>query len=463
MARPLNTVPVAPGRWPLLGHVPRLLRDSLRFVPSLRDTGDIVRVDIGTWPVYFLTTPALVRQTLVEDARHFVKGRIFQWLRVILGQGLVTSDGDPHLRQRRLMQPMFRRDRIDGYAEIMSARAAALADSWRPGQTIDMDKAMVDLAANTIATALFSAELADHAVTEIQRDIPLLVKNLLVRTVMPKFLDRLPIPANRRYDQAAAQVRHVIDEVIADYHAHPEQRDDLLSLLMAARDDTGAGMSDTQIRDEVVTILFAGTETTSVSMSCALYELARHPDVGERVHAEIDTVVGGHAVTRDHVRKLTYLNQILQEVTRLHTLLLIMRQSRTEVTMGGVRLPPGTEVVYSPYALHRDPRSFPEPERFDPDRWLPERAATIPAGAYLPFGAGNRMCIGDTFAWTEMTIALAEILRRWRPQLAEGSVPREVPAGVVQLNALPMTVHPRPTTRTPPIPAEEHTKPSAAQ
>ncbi|WP_053927758.1 cytochrome P450 [Streptomyces chattanoogensis] len=325
----------------------------------------------------------------------------------------------------------------------MASQAAELAASWHSGQIVQMKETMVDLAATNLARSIFSSPLAEHAVAEVHESLPVLAKNLIPRTVMPKVLDHVPIPANRRFDKAADRMRNVIDEVIAQYHAHPEHRDDLLSLLMAARHDSGATMSDEQIRDEAITLLFAGTETSAAFMAWALYELARNPGIDARVHTEITTVAGDGLITQAKAAKLTYLRQVLHEVMRLHGGLLVMRHAHTAVTLGGVDIPAGTEIVYSPHGMHRDPRVFPDPLRFDPDRWLPETAAKIPTGACLPFSAGRHQCVGESFGWTEMTIALATILRDWQLTIAPGKPPKETVAGIVQLNRLPMIVQPR--------------------
>lgn len=441
MPNTLRSVPSAPGRLPLLGHAVPLWRRPLAFLKSLQDVGDLVRVDLGTTRVYFVTNAELTQELLVTKGRSFDKGRFFERARVLVGNGIATSSGEVHRRHRRLMQPMFHQARIADYLAIMDRRARALADSWQPGRTVPVDQELYEFAVGTLTEALFSTEISRSAAETIRRDIPILIKNALIRAASPKILDRLPIPANRQFDAAARRLRGVVDEVVAaaSRTAAPD-RIDLLSTLIAARDaDTGEALSDEEIRDELVTIMFAGTETTASTLAWTFHELARHPEVEERLVAELDAAVGPGPVSFGELDKLEYLQRVLNEVTRLHAVPLLMRRATEPVEIGGREIPAGTEMGFSLYALHQDPRCFPEPERFDPDRWLPERNPGLPRGAFLPFGAGNRKCIGDAFAWTEIVITVATVLTRWRLCSVPGHQVREVAAAVAHPDRLPMT------------------------
>ncbi|MFI2298425.1 cytochrome P450 [Actinacidiphila glaucinigra] len=441
----LRSVPRAPGRLPLIGHVWPLARNALGFVTSLRDTGDLVRVDVGTMPVYFVNSPALVHELLVTRGRSFEKGRFFDRLKVLVGEGLVTAGGDTHRRHRRLMQPMFHRTRIAGYAEVMSAQARETADSWRPGDTVAVEREMAAMVVNTLAGTMFSTDIGKPAVDAIRVHLPVIVNTLLLRTASPKFLDRVPIPANRRFDAAADELLRVIDDVVAAARVSGDtDRPDLLSTLLAARDaDSGEALTDVEVRDELSTILFAGAENTATTLTWSFHEIARHPEVEERLLAEIAAVSGSGPVALEHVAAYEYLPRVINEVVRLHGVTLLMRRAVEPVEIGGVTLPAGTEVAFSLYALHRDRRSFPDPERFDPDRWLPERSAALPRGAFVPFGAGTRKCIGDSFAWTQMIISLATVLSRRRLRPAPGHTAREVTAAVPHPDRLPMVVEAR--------------------
>lgn len=438
----LQSVPRAPGAVPLLGHALKLWRDPLGFLKSLRDSGDLVRVDLGTMPMYVVTSAELVHEVTVKQARSFEKGRLFDRLRPLAGNGLATANGEVHRMHRRLIQPMFHPQRISGYAEIMSGNARALADSWTPGQHIEMEQAMAEYAIETLASTMFSTDIGLPAVEAIRKNLPVVLKNMLIRAASPKFLDKLPIRANRDFDAAAATLREVIDEVVATTRRSGQSdQNDLLSVLLAAQDaETGESLSDTEVRDELSTILFAGAETTASTLSWTFHELAAHPEVEKQLVAEIDEVVGDRPVTIEDVPRLTAVRRVLDEVIRLHGVTMLMRRATAPVELGGFTFPAGTEVAFSLYALHRDPRLYTEADRFDPDRWLPERRAEIARQAYIPFGAGNRKCIGDAFVWTEATIALATILARWQLRPVPGHTPREVASAVAHPDRMPMTV-----------------------
>ncbi|MFD4584594.1 cytochrome P450 [Streptomyces sp. NPDC058434] len=443
----VRSVPRAPGAMPLLGHALKLWRDPFGFLVSLRRHGELVRIDLGTMPLYVATSPELVHEIYVGKARSFEKGRFFDRLRPLAGNGLANSDGEVHRRHRRLMQPMFSKDRIAGYSEAMSRTAGALVDAWEPGQEIDVEKEVASLSVETLAATMFSTDIGQPAVEAVREHLPVLLENLLIRAASPKFLDRVPIRANRDFDAATATLRRVIDEVVASARRTGRTaRGDLLSLLLAAQDEeSGQGLTDTEVRDELSTILFAGVETTTATLAWALYELATHPEVEERIVAEIREVVGDRPVTIADVPRLAGIRRVLDEVMRLHGVTLLMRRTTEPVELGGTLLPAGTEVAFSLYAIHRDPGLYAEPDRFDPDRWLPERqkAAGIGRKAYMPFGAGNRKCIGDAFAWTEATIVIATVLARWRLVPVPGHTPKEAVSAVAHADRIPVTVLPR--------------------
>ncbi|MFF8610460.1 cytochrome P450 [Streptomyces sp. NPDC015346] len=431
--------PVAPGRIPLLGHVPRLMREPIAFLESLRDHGEVVRLDIGTWPVLVLTSPDHVHTVLVQQAQKFGRGRVFERLRPMFGNGIVTTDGDFHRKQRRMIQPAFHRDHITEYTETMVRQAEAMSSSWTAGREVSMVNETRRYALSSVAEMIFSGDLSRPAVAEVHRSLPIVLEGMLLRVVMPKSLDRLPIPVNRRFDSAAARLRRIIDEVIARYRTTEEDRPDLLSLLLSSVDaDTGAPMTPEQVRDEVIAIMFAGTETPATTLAWIFHELGRHPEVEKRLHAEVDTVVGTRPVRPEDLSRLTYTNHVFQEALRLHSPLLFTRRALVPLTLGGVSIPEGAEVAYSPYALHRDPARFRNPTVFDPDRWAEDAVERPGAHTFVPFGAGQHKCIGDQFAVAEILIAVATVASRWRLTPAPDVTVREVPAGIPQPSELPM-------------------------
>lgn len=439
------SVPVAPGRRILLGHTPSLLRRRVGFTSSLRVHGDMVRLFLGPLEAYFLTSPELVNHVLVTQGTSFSKGIVFDRFRPFMGNGLVMSEGAFHLRQRRLVQPAFHSARLAAYADTMVRVAGELTGGWRAGEVRQLDADMQWLAITVVGETLFGTELGRRAVAEARRSIPVVLKAGMVRALSPRFLERVPlVPANRRFDRAVDRLRRIVLEVIAGWRVAGEDHGDLLSLLMLARDPgTGEGMTDEQVYDEVITLLTAGSETTAVTLTWLFHELARHPEVGRRVRAEVDEVLGGRVATFADVAKLGYLRRVVSEVLRMYPIWILMRRAVCEVELGGVRLPAGTEVMFSPFSLHFDPRFHDDPERFDPDRWLPERAARVPKGAYVPFGAGSRQCVGQAFAQTEITLVAATVLAGWELLPVPGVPVRLAVTSAAYPDRMPMTVVPR--------------------
>ncbi len=431
------------GRLPLVGHAARLAIGRLRYLQSLRGQGDLVRIYLGRQPAYVVNSPELLRTMLMTEAESFDKGRFFENMRPVLGNGILTCSTQDHRRQRPLVQPAFHQERIRRYVEIMASLAEQAADSWQPGQVVQFDHEMHALALKIVATTLFASDIGASAVEETQRLFPLISKGVARRTLTPfPWLERLPTPGNRRFDAAVSRLWTVIDEVIAAYRAQGVDHGDLLSMLLAAQDDQAGGMSDREVRDEAVTLMGAGTETSSNSLSWLFHELDRHPEIGDRVRAEVDRVLGDGPLRFESVRELGYTQQVVNEVLRLRSpIWFLMRRVTSPVRLGGVRLDPGAQILFSPTALHRDPQVFADPMRFDPDRWGP--GASMSRNAFIPFGMGSRKCIGDVFARTEMLVITAIIARRWQPRTADQRPVREVCSGSLHPARLPMTICPR--------------------
>jgi cytochrome P450 len=339
---------------------------------------------------------------------------MFDKFRPFAGNGLVNSYGAFHLRQRRLVQPAFHRERIARYAEIMTTAVSGLCESWKPGEIREVNDDMQALAVTIVGEALFGAELGRSATEEARRSIPVIIRQGMIRALSPELVGRLMVRGNRRFLEASGRMRAVVGPLIGNWRVTGEDRGDLLSMLLSARDEDGEPMTDEQAYDEVVTLLSAGIETSSLALSWLYHEIGQHPEVERRIHEEVDAVVGGRAVTFDDYTKLIYIRQTISETLRKYPVWILMRRTIEPVELGGERLPAGTEVTVSPHALHHDARYFADPDRFDPDRWATDRVKDVPRGAYLPFGAGNRMCVGNAFAQLEMALTVATIARRWR-------------------------------------------------
>ncbi|ANZ42602.1 cytochrome P450 [Lentzea guizhouensis] len=404
-------VPVAPRRWPLLGHTPAMLARRAGFTDALYEHGDVVRLDLGPLRAYFVTDPALTHEVLVTQGAKFRKGAMFDKFQPYLGTGLLLSNGEHHLRQRRMMQPAFHRDRMDAYATTMVRAATAMAESWQPGEVRTIENDMQELAVTIVGEALFSTEMGQRAVAEVRRSIFTVIQQGMVRALSPSFVEKLPLPGNREFDAAIARMKAVVLQVIESWRADGTDHGDVLSMLLLAQDG-GIGMSDQQTYDEVLTLLTAGIETTAIALAWALYEVGRNPEIERRLHEEVDAL-GGPATFAD-LPRLPYAAQIVQETLRHYPIWFVMRRTLVPVDLGPVTLPAGAEVIVSPHALHHDPRSYPAPARFDPSRWTPSFTADLPRGAFVPFGGGNRQCLGNTFAQTEIVLTLATVAARWR-------------------------------------------------
>jgi cytochrome P450 len=439
----LDQVPIAPGRWPVLGHTMSLLRRRFGFTSSLAPLGDLVKVYLGPLPTYVVTSPDLVHQILVADAKKYDKGMMFDRFRPFFGNGIAMSNGTFHDTQRRLVQPAFHVNRISGYAPVMAQTAAELAESWQAGEVVAVDRAMQQLAVVVVGRTLFATELGEALITEAQRSMPVVIHQGMIRALSPGFVAHLPIPGNRRFDEAIGRLRDLVQDVINEGRGTPDDRGDVLSMLLSAKDaETGEAMTDEQVQDEVVTLLTGGIETTGLALSWFFHEVARHPEVERRWHEELDEVLAGRGAIHTDVPKLPYTNRIAREVLRRYPIWLLMRRTNTDVVLGETLLPKGTEITISPHAIHHDPRFFADPDRFDPDRWAVDHPA--PPGAYLPFGDGNRRCIGNHFALTEIAVAAATIGSRWRLVALPDKKVRVKVTGAAYPDQLPMTAVARP-------------------
>jgi cytochrome P450 len=342
------------------------------------------------------------------------KGRILEGARVVLGDGLLTAEGEHHRRQRRLIQPAFHRDRLEGYARIMTRRGAEAADRWGDGDVIDVFREMSALTMGVVGEALFGAELGDEfgrveeALVDVFRGFDLLVLPFAGLRM------RIPTRTVRRFAAAKADLERIVDGVIAERRADGRDRGDLLSMLLAAQDaEDGAAMTDDEVRHEVMTLFAAGLETTANALTFTWWLLARHPGAEERLRAEA-AALGGDPGLGD-LPRLAFAQRALNESLRLYPPgWMLARRCVEEIPLGGHVIPVGGLVLMPPYLLHRDPRFWPDAERFDPDRWEEGGGAPPHRFSYFPFGAGPRKCIGATFAAVEAALLLAVIARRVR-------------------------------------------------
>ncbi|MFG2647734.1 cytochrome P450 [Streptomyces sp. NPDC048436] len=441
-------IPTAAGSLPLLGHAIPLLRDNLAFIASLRAYGPLVRIHLQPQqPTIVVNEPALIRKMLVDLAPGLDKGRFFEKMGQVLGgDSVVTAAGAEHVRKRRQLQPAFRHAEIARYVDLMRDQVTQTVATWTPGQLLDVREAMVKLSLDMLAATVFASSLDDQAFQRLRRDLSVVMNGVGTRVMLPDWVEKLPLPANRRFNASRAAVRDIIGHAVDELRASGHDTGDMLSMLLRAEDEeTGRPMSGHQICSEVLTLAVAGTETTASVLSWVLYELARNPEVDQRLQAELDEVLDGRPVTFEDIPELTYLRNVITEALRLHhTGWLVTRRTLDTIRLGDFEIPPGTELAYCQHALHRDPAFFPDPLRFDPDRWLDEeQKAALPDGAFLPFGAGKHKCIGDHFALTELTTAIATMAGSWRLEPVPNQKVRPVARATVRPSTLMMTAGPR--------------------
>lgn len=389
------------------------------FQRLVRDYGDVVHYRVRRQDVIFLNDPEYIQEILVAQNDNFVKERTVQRSKLLLGEGMITAEGAAHRAQRQAANPAFRRERIPSYAATMVAEAARTRDSWIPGATLDVSLEMMYLTLNIVARTLFDTDLGAE-VREVAAAINTIMGMYHFMLLAPaaEQLVRLPLPKVATFRRARARIDRAVARMIAEHRAGRRDPDDLLSLMLRAH---GKGGNDRQLRDEVVTIFLAGYETVSNALTWTWYLLSQNPEAEQKMHAEIDGVLGGREAAADDTPRLHYTEMVLAEAMRLYPPAWGMgRQALGDFELGPYRLPARTTIAMSQYILQRDARYFPQPERFDPERFTAAAKARRPKFAYFPFGGGGRQCIGESFAWTEGVLVLATIAQKWRLRLDPG-------------------------------------------
>lgn len=415
--------PLAGGGLPFLGHGWRLARDPLAFMSRLRDHGDVVRLKLGPKTVYAVTAPALTG-ALALSPDYKIDGPLWESLEGLLGkEGVATANGPTHRRQRRTIQPAFRLDAIPAYGSIMEEEAHALTERWQPGDTVDCTSESFRVAVRIAARCLLRGDFMDERAERLCVALATVFRGMYRRMVVPLGpLYRLPLPANREFNRALADLHLLVDEIVAERRASGQKPDDLLTALLEAKDENGDPIGEQEIHDQVVAILTPGSETVASTIMWLLQVLAEHPEHADRVRAEVESVTGGRPVGFEDVRKLAHTNNVVVEAMRLRPAVWILtRRAVTETELGGYRIPAGADIVYSPYAIQRDARSYADNLEFDPDRWLPERVKDVPKYAMSPFSVGNRKCPSDHFSMAQLTLITAAVATRYRFEQVDGS------------------------------------------
>lgn len=449
---PTTSLPPRRAGLPLVGNVFEYLRDPLGFLDRLaHDGGDVVRVRLATMDFTVVNHPDIVEEALVTRAKSFHKDKFGQVLRLVLGDGLLTSEGDVWRRQRRLANPAFHKERVASYGESMVEMTARTTSLWRDGETRDVHKDMMRLTLEIVAKTLFGADVGQRSEIVGEALEAVLQHFTHAEYFFVPLLRRLPTPRMRKFFAAKARLDEVIGSLVRERRAgaaassDQTQGSDLLSMLLHAKDVDGSSMNDAQLRDEIMTIFLAGHETTAIALTWTWMLLSQNPSVEAKLHASLDEVLGDRLPTVADLPKLTYADAIIRESMRLYPpAWSIGREAMEDVTLGGFSIPKGTQVWINPWGIHHDARWYAEPFALRPERWLGDAAKSLPKYAYFPFGGGPRICIGAGFATMEAVLLLSTIARAAKLRLPPGHRVEFLPSVTLRpKHGLPMTVQTR--------------------
>ena len=430
-----TSLPPGPQPLPYLGNILAFRRDQLGYLQELQRTyGNMATLHFGNMPVVALFRPEHVRYILTENPRNFTSGEVAAGLRELIGDGLLTLDGETHRQQRRIVQPAFHRKRVESYADVMVQHTQEMLRGWNVGEQIDMSYEMQQLTLSIVAKCLFNIDLASE-VTELGAAFNTLIANPagLVENFLNIRIDQ-PFTSYGRRKAAIRTMDEFIYALIARRRAEGRDVGDVLSMLLTAQDEADM-LTDTQVRDHTMTFIAAGHETTANALSWTFYLLSEHPEVRDTLLTELRTVLGGRVPTLEDLPMLPYLEWVLNESMRLYPPAWTQGRRAIEAfELDGVQLPAGTMVMFSQWVIHRLPDIWGDPEVFRPERWDPVHGQKVPAWSYFPFGGGPRICIGMPFAQLEAKLILATVLQKYAP--------RTMPGSRVELNPL-ITLRPK--------------------
>ncbi|MFD5352785.1 cytochrome P450 [Streptomyces sp. NPDC058657] len=444
-----STLATAPGSLPWVGHAVAIVRDRFRFLRSLPDHGDLVWIRIGPWKALVVTTDALSAQVLRDDRTFDKGGPLYDRIRETGGNGLASCPYDDHRRQRRLVQPCFQADRIPGYVPVMRRQAVQMVDSWREGSPVDVLVDMRVMAARTALATMFSGAPTDSVLDTLVKEVDTVLSGIVRRALMPEWLAGFPTPGNRSYRRAQARTRETVAGLVAGYRRQESDRGDLMSALVATRDPENGnkGLCKSELQDQVLTFLVAGTETTASTLSWALHLVAQHPHVDAQLYEEAAKFLGREGDACADPARLVVARNVVLETLRLYPPLpMLTRVTTRETELGGHTVPQGTTVIFSPYTVQHRPGLYADPEAFLPERWADcAPGFRPPRGPFVAFGGGARKCIGDTFALTHATLALSSIAARWRLHALTDRTPKPATSMTMspsRLRLLPEKRHP---------------------
>lgn len=415
-------LPPGPKGLPFIGSLIDYFRDPLGFLTKIsREYGDIVYCTVGSRKMYLLNNPDHIKDVLVTHNRNFTKSRALERAKIVLGEGLLTNEGESHLRQRRIIQPVFHHKRIKTYGKVMADYGSRAGRGWRDGDTVDIHTEMTRLTLAVVSKTIFDADVESES-DEIVKYLTDLV-GLFTRFVFPfsEILDKLPLPGNTKAREAIKRLDDFIYRLIEERRSDMGAIDDFLTMLLQAQDEEGdgKGMSDRQVRDEAITLFLAGQETMANTLTWTWYLLSQNPEAERKLQEEIDTVLAGRAPSVEDLGRLPYTHNVFKETLRLYPAAwALARRAINDYQVGGYIVPSGTDIFMSQFVVQRDPRYYPDPLKYDPNRWGADEESSLPKFAYFPFGGGPRRCIGEPFAWMEGVLITAAIASHWKMRLA---------------------------------------------
>jgi cytochrome P450 len=447
----LKTAPGLTQRWPLpYGMLTEMRRRPLHYYPEMaRQHGDVVRFQVGTYVWHMLRHPDHIKHVLQDHQKNYPRSRFFNFMKPVVGLGLVTSEGDVWLGQRRLIQPAFQKQRVAAFAAMMTTAAESMVKRWQTaaatGEPLDIVAEMMRLTLEIVGRALFTTDISGEA-DALGRALYVAMEYINHRMNHPFALPlSVPSPFHLRFRKAMKIMDGVVYGMIAERRRHPGEAHDLLSMLLSARDEeTGKGMTDEQVRDQLRTFILAGHETTAMALSWTWYLLSLHPDVDRRLRAEVAAVLGGRTPTMQDLPQLHYTRMVIEESMRIYPP--VWASSRDVIaddTIAGYHIPAKSLVILSQYVTHRHPEFWENPEGFDPERFTLERIAARPRYAYFPFLGGPHQCIGNDFAMMEAQLIVALVVQAYRLHLLPGYPVEPDPIFTLRpRHGVMMTVHP---------------------
>lgn len=418
----LSPQPPGPKGHFLVGSLPEIQRDELDFLMRLiHEYGDVVRLRVVNHPVYLLSHPRDIETVLVSNSNNFIKSVFLRESKALFGDGLLTSESTLWQRQRRALQPAFHRDHVLAYTRTMAESTARMLATWQDGEERDVHQDMTRLTMDIVAKVLFGEEISSDAEQACQA-FGLFFKQYDERFGLYLIPEWVPTPENIRYRRAIKRLDEIVLKIIRRKRANNDgPLPDVLSILLRVRDGNGAGMEERQLRDEMMTLLFTGHETTALALAWTFYLLGRNPGAEHKLQTEIDAVLEGRTPTFQDLARLPYLEMVFKESLRLYPPAYgVVREALNDCEIGGYPIPKGATLAMFQWSVHRDPRFFDRPEEFFPERWENDYAKSLPRCAYFPFGAGPRLCIGNTFAQAEVPLLLAAIVQKFQLKLVAG-------------------------------------------